>query len=107
MYRLTEWSMPPARLLSGGRRVRLDGYRAQPANTVEVIGLGRSRILLLVVPPNTDPDLAHETMMSAAAPHNNSSVDYLLDINANDREIRDRTNTTEQRWMAGAASAGW
>jgi hypothetical protein len=43
-----------------------------------VIGLGRAKILLLVVPPHTDPDIAHDAMMAAAAPSNGSTVADLL-----------------------------
>lgn len=102
MYNLAEWPKVPARILSAGRPVRLDGYRRQPANTIEVLGIGRDRILLLVVPPLSDPDHAHETMMTAAAPDNASSADDLLAIGAQDREFRDRKTATEQRWMSGA-----
>jgi hypothetical protein len=85
----------PKRLLTGGRAVRLDGYRLQPANTLEVLGIGREKILLLVVPPQTDPDHAHQTMMTAAAPDNASSVDDLLGISAHDRDAHDRTSATD------------
>jgi hypothetical protein len=78
MYNLNEWAKAPARLATGGRRVRLDGYQRQPINTVEVLGLNRTRIALLVVPPNADPDGAHATLMAAAAPSNDSTVDSLL-----------------------------
>lgn len=104
MYNLAEWPNTQARILVGGRPVRLDGYRRQPANTIEVLGIGRARILLLVVPVLSDPDHAHETMMRAAAPNNAQSADKLLSISAQDREIRDRTTATEQRWMAGAGA---
>jgi hypothetical protein len=78
MYNLNEWAKAPAKLATGGRRVRLDGYRRQPTHTVEVLGLNRNRIALLVVPPNADPDGAHDTLMAAAAPSNDSTVDSLL-----------------------------
>jgi hypothetical protein len=78
MYNLNEWAKAPAKLATGGRRVRLDGYQRQPINTVEVLGLNRNRIALLVVPPNADPDGAHDTLMAAAAPSNDSTVDSLL-----------------------------
>ena len=68
------------KLAAGGRAVRLDGYRLQPPNTIEVLGLNRNRIVLLVVPPHTDPDRAHATLMAAAAPDNDSTVDGLLMI---------------------------
>jgi uncharacterized protein DUF5994 len=78
LYNLSEWTNAPKRLLSGGRAVRLDGYHRQPASTLEVLGLGREKLLLLVVPSRTDPDQAHEMMMTAAAPDNVTSVDDLL-----------------------------
>src|SRR6201993_2591016 len=64
MYNRAEWAQMPKRLTTGGRVVRLDGYRLQPANTMQVLGVGREKILLLVVPPHTDPDVAHEAMMT-------------------------------------------
>ena len=78
MYNLDEWAKVPAKLATGGRRVRLDGYQRQPKNTVEVLGLNRNRIALLVARPNADPDQAHATLMAAAAPSNDSTVESLL-----------------------------
>lgn len=78
IYNLTEWAHAPAKLPSGGRIVRLAGYYRQPVNTVEVIGLNRKKIVLLVVPAGTDPEHAHDTMMAAAAPDNASTIDRLL-----------------------------
>ena len=78
LYNLGEWAKPPAKLETGGRKVRLDGYRLQPINTLEVLGLNRNKVLLLVVPPDTDPAHAHTTMMAAAAPNNDSTVEGLL-----------------------------
>jgi len=86
LYNLNEWAKPSAKLVTGGRRVRLDGYRRQPLNTLEVLGLNRNKIALLVVPPNTDPNEAHATLMAAAAPSNDSTVDSLLMNSARDRE---------------------
>jgi hypothetical protein len=80
MYNLGEWAKAPAKAVLGERVVRLDGYRRQPINTLEVLGGDRTRIVLLVVPPNTEPDQAHATMMAAAAPDNDASVDGLLTI---------------------------
>lgn len=82
MYNLNEWAAPSAKFASGGRRIRLDGYRRQPTDTVEILGLNRSRIVLLVVPPDADPREAHAILMAAAAPSNESTVDSLLMTNA-------------------------
>ncbi len=84
MYNLNEWAKAPRKLATGGRRVRLDGYQRQPINTVEVLGLNRNRIALMVVPPNADPDQAHATLMAAATPSNESTVDSLLASSARD-----------------------
>ena len=78
MYNLGEWATAPAKAMLGERVVRLDGYRRQPINTLEVLGVNRDKIVLLVVPPNTNSDQAHATMMAAAAPNNDSSTERLL-----------------------------
>jgi hypothetical protein len=78
MYNLGEWATAPAKATFGERAVRLDGYRRQPINTLEVRGVNREKIVLLVVPPSTKPDQAHTTMMAAAAPNDDSSVEGLL-----------------------------
>jgi hypothetical protein len=58
--------------------VRLGGYYRQPVNTIEVIGINRNKLVLLVVPTRTDPEHAHAIMMAAAAPDNASTIDDLL-----------------------------
>src|SRR5690242_7971677 len=70
LYHLNAWAKAPRKLVTGGRAVRLDGYRLQPINTIEVLGLDgeHERLTLLVIPPHTDPDDAHSTMMTAATP---------------------------------------
>jgi Family of unknown function (DUF5994) len=78
IYNVNEWAKPPVKFATGGRTVRLDGYRIQPVSTVELLGLDRTRIVLLVVSPHADPDQAHAIMMTAAGPNNASTVDSLL-----------------------------
>ena len=107
LYNLNEWAKASAKLATGGRVVRLDGYRRQPINTVEVLGLNRNKIALLVVPPNTDPDGAHTTLMATAAPSNDSTVDSLLMISAPDRENRMQAAGAQEHWESeGERSAG-
>jgi hypothetical protein len=84
LYNLAEWALMPKRVTTGGRAVRLDGYRLQPANTLQVLGLRRKKILLLVVPPHADPEIAHEAIMTAAAPNDATTVGDLLAIGARD-----------------------
>ena len=88
LYHLNAWAKAPRKLVTGGRAVRLDGYRLQPINTIEVLGLDGARLALLVIPPHTDANDAHTTMMAAAAPNNAATVDGLLRIGLRDRETR-------------------
>jgi Family of unknown function (DUF5994) len=86
IYKMNEWTKPPAKFATGGRMVRLDGYRLQPANTVEALGFDYNKIVLLVVSPQADPDQAHAIMMTAAGPDNALTVDSLLKISAEEGE---------------------
>src|SRR6202008_2614598 len=86
IYNMNEWATPPKKLPTGGRTVRLDGYRLQPINTVEVLGLNREKIVLLVVSPHANPDQAHAIMMTAAGPNNALTVNSLLTISAEELE---------------------
>jgi Family of unknown function (DUF5994) len=86
IYSLNEWAKAPRKLANDGRTVRLDGYRLQPVNTVEVLGLNRKKIVLLVVSPQADPDQAHAIMMTAAGPNNALTVNSLLTIDAEELE---------------------
>jgi hypothetical protein len=107
-YRLGAWANAPRKVTTGGRAVRLDGYQLQPLNTIEVRGLDddRDRLILLVIPPRTDPDDAHATMMAAAQPENAATVDGLLMISPQDRDRRDQASTAQGRWESeGGTSA--
>ncbi|MGO9381194.1 MAG: DUF5994 family protein [Mycobacterium sp.] len=88
MYNVNEWAKPPTKFATGGRTVRLDGYRLQPVNTVDVLGLNRAKTVLLVVSRHADPDQAHAIMMTAAGPSNASTVESLLLTSAEDTETR-------------------
>ena len=83
VYNVNEWATAPAKFTTGGRIVRLEGYRGQPVNTLEVLGLNRSKIVLLVVSPDAPEDQAHAAMMAAASPSNASTVEDLLHSTAN------------------------
>ena len=78
LFNVNEWVKPTPKIVSGGRAVRLYGHQRQPVSTVDVVGLADGRITLLVVPPNSDADRAHDALMAAAAPGDESRVDALL-----------------------------
>lgn len=85
IYSLDEWEGAPAKLVIGGRTVRLDGYRLQPAHTVEVVGFDGRKIVLLTVAPQADPAQAHAILMTAAGPDNVWTVGDLLAVGAEER----------------------
>jgi len=78
LYKLTEWVKPPSKMEVGDRFVRLAGYQHQPDHTIEVVGLGGKRVVLLMVPADTPADQAHEILMTAASPDDASAVADLL-----------------------------
>lgn len=104
LYHLGAWAKAPRKLTTGGRAVRLDGYRLQPLNTIEVVGLdgGRGRVTLLVIPPRMDPEDAHTMMMTAAESGNTATVDGLLMISPRDRDWRAHASDARKHWEAGA-----
>ena len=79
-YNPSEWANAPANLETGGQGVQLEGTHLQPASTLEVLGTGRQKILLVVVPQLLRPGHRARAMMEAAAPDNTSTVDDLLMI---------------------------
>lgn len=106
LYNVGEWGSTPAKLVTGGRTVHLDGYLHQPPASVEVLGLNRSRITLLVVDPTTDPDAAHATMMASATPRNAWTVDRLLAMSHPVDHVQSRQSGADQdRWESEGGSA--
>jgi Family of unknown function (DUF5994) len=77
-YNFADWAAAPATFPTGSDTVRLSGFYQQQNNTVEVVGTNRAKLVLLVVPSRTEPERAHDIMMSAATPKNDSTVDDLL-----------------------------
>ncbi|WP_323055664.1 DUF5994 family protein [Mycobacterium pinniadriaticum] len=98
VYKVGDWAEAPVELAIDGRQVHLEGHRLQPPNTVEVHGPNRTRILLLIVPPHTDPDRAHTAMMTAADPDDESTVDGLLMIGLRERESRTKRAAAQASW---------
>ncbi len=98
-YNVGDWATAPATLDVDGHAVHLDGNRRRPLSTVDIVCAGhRTRIVLLVVAPNTQPDRAHATMVAAAADGDVATVDDLLVISLRDRESRTRRAEAQERW---------
>lgn len=64
-YNLDTWDTAPRRLVDDGQRVRLGGFHTMHPHGVDVVGLNGTRLVLLALPPDTDPDRARRTMESA------------------------------------------
>lgn len=93
------------RLVMGDRKVRLDGHRYQPPNSVGILGLNGGGITLLVVPPSTDSNDAHTMLMAAAVAGNASTVEDLLRIKLQDSRIRpQRPSGDQDRWESDGGS---
>lgn len=85
LYRLGEWTVDDRKVVINDHVVRLDGYRLQPPTTIEVQGADLGRIVLLVIPPSTDPDDAHRIMETASTQGNSDTIDHLLETTVSPR----------------------
>jgi hypothetical protein len=77
-YNFADWATAPAKFATDDDMVRLSGYYQQPGNTIQVVGIDNTKLVLLVVPTSTESEHAHDIMMSAAGPNNVSTIDGLL-----------------------------
>ncbi|HEY0640369.1 MAG TPA: DUF5994 family protein, partial [Pseudonocardiaceae bacterium] len=57
-YAMAAWEPAPRGIVVSGRRLRLDGFRTQDDDVVDVLGMDRERLRLLVIPPAADPAAA-------------------------------------------------
>ncbi|WP_245717882.1 DUF5994 family protein [Nocardia miyunensis] len=78
MYNMDAWQLAPRRTMIGGRSVRLDGYRHLSAHTLCVLGLDRTRLVLLVIPAHTQNAPAQTLLWAASRPGNELTADELL-----------------------------
>ena len=78
LYKAAEWERAPVKMPIGGRSVRISAYHRQPDHTIEVLGLRGQRVVLLVVPADTEEHAAHDILMAAAAADDSATIDTLL-----------------------------
>ena len=81
MYNLNEWAKASAKLVTGGRRYGSTGTDVSRPTPSKFSGSTATRLPCWWCLANADPDEAHATLMAAAAPSNDSTVDSLLTIN--------------------------
>ena len=76
-YHLGDWGPTLAKISCGGGVVRVGGYRAQHADTMDVLAAGQ-RVTLLVAPPETPAQTAHAALMAAGHRGNTNDIETLL-----------------------------
>jgi hypothetical protein len=79
IYDENSWTPPSLRMEFRGHSVILEPSNTSP-NTLTVSGKKFGTLVLLVVPPNTDPVAAHAAVMAAADPDEMSTAEELLAI---------------------------
>lgn len=84
-YRIDEWTSAPSELVVDGRSVQCSGHEHGTPHTIEALGYRDRRLVLLVVPPHTDPDNAFSAMVSASSADNETAVEELLTLGADQR----------------------
>jgi Family of unknown function (DUF5994) len=76
-YNLDVWRAVPRRIRTGGRVVRMGGFRSQAPELLKVIG-ERRMLTLLVVPPETDAEAAEHILAAASRDGNTDDIAALL-----------------------------
>jgi len=76
-YNLDVWQAVPRRIRTGGRVVRMGGFRSQAPELLKVIG-ERRMLTLLVVPPETDAEAAEHILATASRQGNTDDIAALL-----------------------------
>jgi hypothetical protein len=82
----------------GGRSVVLEGTSKHSINTLSLIGERLEKLVLLVVPPHTDPARAYTAVMAASKPDDASTPDRLLGIGPLQAQDRRLAVVAQQRW---------
>lgn len=98
MYDLGTWQPAPKRMVIGGHSVRLDGYRHLPAHTLCVLGLDRTRLVLLVIPAATATATAEALLSAASRPGNELTADELVAADTGHSPDHDRNEDVLSRW---------
>lgn len=98
VYDENGWAPAPSSIDHAGSTVALRHSSDQSSNTLAITGEKFGRLVLLVVPPYTDPILAYATMMTAASPRDVSTADELLAIGAREAADRRLALLAQHRW---------
>ena len=98
VYDETRWTPASLRIEFRGRSIILEGSSDTSANTLSVIGEGFGRLVLLVVPPYTNPTRAYTAVITASKPDDVSTPDESLGIGPREAQDRRLALLAHQRW---------
>jgi Family of unknown function (DUF5994) len=95
-YDQNSWASASLRMEFRGHSVILEPSKTSP-NTLTVSGKKFGTLVLLVVPPDTDPRAAHAAVMAAADPANVSTAEELLALGMRAAQDGRKASITDQR----------
>lgn len=98
IYDETSWAPASLRMEFQGRSLVVEGSSTSSPNTLSVIGEGFERLVLLVVPPCTNPARAYTAVMTASKSDDVSIPDELLGIGPGEARDRRIALVAQQRW---------
>jgi len=98
IYDETGWAPAALSMEFRGRSIILEGSSTTSTNVVSLIGEGFCRLVLLVVPPYTNPTRAYTAVMTASKPDDVSTPDELLGIGPREAQDRRLALLAQQRW---------
>ena len=98
IYDETSWAPASLRMEFRGRSIILEGSSTTSTNVLSLIGEGFGRLVLLVVPPHTNPTRAYTAVMTASKPDDVSTPDELLGIGPQQAQDRRLALLAQQRW---------
>lgn len=98
IYDETSWAPASLRMEFRGRSLVVEGSSATPLNTLSLIGEGFGKLVLLVVPPRTNPARAYTAVMTASKSDDVSTPDELLGIGSGEARDRRIALVAQQRW---------
>jgi hypothetical protein len=98
IYDENNWAPASLRMEFRGRSILLEGSSTTSPSTLSLIGKEFTRLVLLIVPPSTNPTRAYTAVMTASKPDDLSSPDELLGIGPREAEDRRLALLAQQRW---------
>ena len=98
IYDELSWAPASLRMEFRGRSVILEGSNTASTNILTVVGEDFGRMVLLVVPPYTNPTRAYTVVMTASSPDDVSTPEELLGIGPREAQDRRLALFAQRRW---------